>query len=294
MSSDPPDGISLILERIMTSPGLTPGERAVADFYERSLPGAAFMNLQQVSQASGVSTATVARFARRLGFADFRALADVVRAEARAGLERPAHRLRSNQRGAGPAEGDVPAQRFDLALHDLSATQEGLSRSEFDRAVALIVDLSRPLYLAAVASGQPLLAHSAMLLGYARGDVTVLDGVDRWAQALAGLDGTAVVLAAAYDRDPLPLLRLLALAQREGAATIVVTNRRSSALFEFADVRLPVVTSRQGAVFGSRVATLALFEALVEAVLAATPSALTRASRIEERFDEFGIHPGRS
>lgn len=303
-----------MIDRIIDTADLTPGERAVADFYERSMPGAAFMNLEQVSQASSVSTATVTRFARKLGFADFRALARAVQAEARAGLERPVHRMEPGGHGSigrGGSDGrsdrgahagsdaesaadDELKRHFDTAIGDLSATSATIRRADFAAAAQLLADATRPLYLVAVASGQPLLMSVAMLLRYARGDVTVLDGADRWAHAAAGLDERAVLLATAYDRDSPLLGRLLAYAKRHGATTIVIANRRTSSLFEFADVRLPIVTRRGGAIFGSRAAMLVLLEALVDAVVRSAPADSGRAARIEEIFDELGVHPSRT
>lgn len=299
-----------MIDRIIDTADLTPGERAVADFYERSMPGAAFMNLAQVSQASSVSTATVTRFARKLGFADFRALARAVQAEARAGLERPMHRMEPGGHGSighGGSDGgsdsgsdaesaadDELKRRFDTAIGDLSATSATIRREDFAAAAQLLADATRPLYLVAVASGQPLLMSVAMLLRYARGDVTVLDGADCWAHAAAGLDERAVLLATAYDRDSPLLVRLLAYAKRHGATTIVIANRRSSSLFEFADVRLPVITRAGDAAFGSRAAMLVLLEALVDAVVQSAPADSGRAARIEEIFEELGVHPSRA
>lgn len=273
--------------RIAATTDLTPGERGVAEFYLDSWPGSAFLALAAVSQASGVSTATVTRFAHRIGFDDFRALSAWLKGHARMELEHPDDRRRR-------LEGSThsPLQlAFARAGHDLRASLESLDPTEFDRAAALVGDAGRPLILAAVASGQPLMEHAGLLLSYLRDGVQVLQGVDRWAHQLAGLDARSVVLAAAYDRDPIPVSGLLQLTRASGATSVLVTNRPTSPLLALADVRL-VLTTERGAMFGSRVATVCVLEALVDSVSRAAGVHTDRAEAIERAFTALGIHSG--
>lgn len=276
-----------VLDRCSRAGSLTASEQAVAEFYASALPGAAFMNQRQVAAAARVSTASVTRLARKLGFGDFRELAASLSADARQVLERPGDRLERPLEGAAEPLGD----RFRRASGDLAATREALADERFAQAVELLCDTERPLLLAAVASGRPLLDHTGLLLSYLRAGVRVLGGTDRWPHELAGLDARAVVLATAYDRDPLPLLRLLHHAGGTGAATIVITNVATSPLLALADVPLRIVTS-EGTPFGSRVALLAALEALTDGVAARLQPDRGRADAIERVFAALDIHPG--
>ncbi|MDO4918340.1 MurR/RpiR family transcriptional regulator [Kocuria sp.] len=260
---------------------LTSSEQSVAGFYARSLPGAAFMNLQQVASASGVSTASVTRFARKLGYEDFRGMAASLQGDARSVLERPGDRL-----GTTPAADD----RFSRAAADLQATAASLDTGSVHRGVELLADTTRPVLLAAVASGQPLVEHTGLLLSYLRGNVRVLGGTDRWAHEIADLTARHVVLVTAYDRDPLPVLHLVERARSIGASTIAVTNVATSPLLSSAEVPLRISTA-PGTPFGSRVALLAALETLVDGVAAAQPEGRRRADAIEQSFDALGIHP---
>ena len=78
----------------LASADLTARERDVACFYEDRLPGAALLNLEEVCQGVGVSSATVARFARKLGYADFRDMTRSLRTRVRHDLSLPVERLR--------------------------------------------------------------------------------------------------------------------------------------------------------------------------------------------------------
>ena len=297
-----------LLQRIAACRDLTTGERAVASFYEDSYPGAALLNLQDVCAATGVSTATVTRFARKLGYADFRGLRRSLRAEARSHLDVPRDRLaRLGSRAAGrrattattastgptattgSAKTSAPThleQRFAVAAGDLGATARGVDPAVFEQVVGLIADTDRPLVLGAVASGQPLLHYFSLLLSYVRGDVTLLDGADRWAHSLAGLQPNAVVIGAAFDRYPVPVQRLLRFARGRGATTVLITNRRSSPLTTDADLSL-FVASHADPMFRSRVGLLFLLEALLDAVADRIPQ-VERAADVERVFSLMG------
>lgn len=308
-----------LLQRIAACRDLTTGERTVASFYEDSYPGAALLSLQDVCAATGVSTATVTRFARKLGYADFRGLRRALRAEARSHLDVPRDRLaRLGSRAAGrhattattgstatsgsrattgSAKTSAPThleQRFAVAAGDLAATARGVDPAVFETVVGLIADTDRPLVLGAVASGQPLLHYFSLLLRYVRGDVTLLDGADRWAHSLAGLQPNAVVIGAAFDRYPVPVQRLLRFARGRGATTVLITNRRSSPLTADADLSL-FVASHADPMFRSRVGLLFLLEALLDAVAEQVPQ-VERAADVERVFSLMGgyLAPGDS
>ena len=84
--------IAPFLDRL-ASARLTARELDVARFYEDNLPGAALLNLEEVCRAVGVSSATVGRFARKLGYSDFRAMSRSLRAGVREDLSLPVERL---------------------------------------------------------------------------------------------------------------------------------------------------------------------------------------------------------
>ena len=180
----------------LASARLTARELDVARFYEDNLPGAALLNLEEVCCAVGVSSATVGRLARKLGYSDFRAMSRSLRTGVREELSLPVERLRRMHDDAAPSPQSVLERRVSAAQEVLSGCSSAIDTEAFARTCALVSDASRPLYLGAVATGRPLMQYFGLLLSYLRGGVTVLDGPDRWAHALSGLEADAVVLAA--------------------------------------------------------------------------------------------------
>ena len=262
---------------------LTARELDVARFYEDNLPGAALLNLEEVCRAVGVSSATVGRFARKLGYSDFRTLSRSLRAGVREELSLPVERLRRMHDDAAPLPRSVLEQRVGAAQEVLSGCSSAIDTEAFTRACELVGDADRPLYLGAAATGRPLMQYFGLLLSYLRGGVTILDGTDHWAHSLAGLEANAVVLAATFDRHPAPVEALLRLAGQRGATSILLTNRRTGPLVPLADILLTTPLATQEAMFRTRVATLIVLEAILDAVAAEHPEHL-RAESVEEIF----------
>ena len=105
-----PSEDSPFLDRLASAP-LTAREFDVARFYEDNLPGAALLNLEEICRAVGVSSATVGRFARKLGYSDFRTLSRSLRADVREELSLPVDRLRRMHDDAAPSPQSALEQR---------------------------------------------------------------------------------------------------------------------------------------------------------------------------------------
>ena len=94
---------------------LTPAERRVCDALLGDYPVAGLQSITRLAEAAGVSTPTVIRLARKLGFDGFPELQSALRDEASAQMRAPIHR-----REAWPAgRTDLPAFRaFAEAVFD--------------------------------------------------------------------------------------------------------------------------------------------------------------------------------
>jgi len=265
-------------DRLAGAEGLTRSEAALARFYESSLPGAAMLNLEQVCAATGVSTATVGRFARALGYSGFRDMARSAQAELFTRLDHPVDRIPEEPTGSEL----VLVSRFDRARRDLDGTQASLDPAALEQAGSLLSDPDRSVYLAAIASGQPVMEHFSLLARHLRSGITMLPGQDQWAHALSGIRAGDVVMASAFDRAPAAIEGLLRLAEEQGAVRILVTNR-TSPLVKHADVLLRVRTGREG-VFRSRVPLLVTLECLLDLMAEKCPDPQHHAEVIERTF----------
>ena len=71
---------------------LTPTDAVIARYCEDSFPHLALENLDEISAATGTSTASVTRFVRKLGYVSFRDFSRSLREEVAANFDLPSDR----------------------------------------------------------------------------------------------------------------------------------------------------------------------------------------------------------
>lgn len=268
---------------------LPPSEQAVGSYLSNNLPGAALLNLQQISARAGVSTATVTRFARRLGYSGFKEFNSALRSHAQLAMERPMDRMGSGRNMELP-ESTTLSRRFHLVAENTALTRDSLDPVALKRAVELISDESRPLYVGAIASGEFLMGHFASLAAYLRGNMVFLGGgTDHWPHTVAGMTHEAVVLVSSVDRCPTAIKALLTFARRRGATTIWVSNWPGASGSGAADINLRF-HNHSDTVFRTRTSLLAVLELLLDSMAARLGTSTARAEDIEEMFALLNTH----
>ncbi|MDO5618261.1 MAG: MurR/RpiR family transcriptional regulator [Kocuria sp.] len=307
--------LASVVEKIASAGELPPGESAVAGYLGRALPGAALLNLQQLSDRAGVSTATVTRFAKRLGYSGFKSFNAALRRHAHHHLQHPGDRLAAHHVNTAvttdrdaqhPGDSDTLGRRAELVQKNVQATSVSVDPDALARVVDLLAQEARPLYLAAVASGHFVMAHFASLLAYLRGNTVLLGpGTDHWPHAVAGMPSDAVVLASSVDRDPAAIKALMLYADRRGATTVLISNA-PAATTPWVQIHLEF-NNTSDAVFRSRTPLLTVLEALLDGVAAAQDHGAhpedqargvlggspSRADDLEEMFALLGTHTPR-
>lgn len=181
---------------------LTPRERALADFVLSNLEQVPMMTSTQIALESGVSVATVTRFAQNLGLSGFLELRDLLRSELRA-----AYRPGSPEDSAGfvadfwRAEAEnlqkattIPEeaiQQFATALAEAGTVWVGGVQTMRPIAAGLeyLLSLFRPRVQLLV---EDVRTHPEILLDVEPGDVAVLFTVRRYAKATTRL-GEALI-----------------------------------------------------------------------------------------------------
>jgi DNA-binding MurR/RpiR family transcriptional regulator len=271
----------VINDEIFTRMGeLSPAEKKVARVLLASYPSAGLESAATLAKSAGTSTPTVLRLVSRLGigsYPDFqRRLRDEITNHMRSPVSRTEHG-KLHRDDAGPLPGAVADKVAMIESMALSVPP-----SEFDRAVNALA--SRPRHVAI--SGGFFTRYLAML--FATQLDQAIDNVDFLAEPLGrdvgkylslGPGSVAVILD--FRRYELLSTRAAALAKRQGATVIVITDQELSPAVDSADIVLPVTVD--GIPFDSVVGVVALLETIVEAVLlAAGDRGLARMKQWEE------------
>ena len=252
-----------VLERLAKLDDLTPSERRLAQYMENNFPQAAVANLEEISGRNAVSTATVTRFAKRLGFENFRDFSRTLKDEIATNFDLPFQRsATSNEQNLADDPAELLRWHLELGQMNLQRTLEQVDAASFSAVLDLISNPERKLYLMSFATGRLLLHYFYLLAKYHRGNICMLDGPDRLVHDVIDAHSSSVLLATSFDRHPVPTHSVLRHFHDIGGETILITNRRSSPLLKYAKHRL-FVHAEAKTIFKSRNAMLVMLEALV-------------------------------
>lgn len=213
---------------------LTPAERLLADVLLSDYPVAGLQSITRLADTGGVSTPTVIRLARKLGFEGFPEMQDALREEASARFKEPILK----REGWPERRGDSPAFRgfAEAAFDNLNRTIERLDPATFDATAEILSDSARPLFLT---GGRITRSNADYLFNHlqiVRPNVTLLSSSPNvWPQYLLDMNESAVLVVfdiRRYERD---LEQLAKLAKARGATLVLFTDQWGSAIARVAD-----------------------------------------------------------
>lgn len=254
---------------------LTPSERQIAEWAERSFEQLAFLTVNEVSRETGVSEATIVRFARKLDFDSFSALQRAVQAA----VQRQYSVGNRLQALAGADEGPL-AHAYQRDLENLRRTYEQVDEESFNAAVRAIAHAPKVMVIGLRASAGAAL-YIAFALNLVRPQVVqIRQDLDNVHDQLLDLAPGDVLIAVSLARPTRKTLEVVQEAkQRYGVTVVAFSSSRVAALTQRADHVLLV--GAEGT-FNSYAATFSLAGALLDAVAAALhDSATARLRRLD-------------
>ena len=261
---------------------LTAVEGKLAVVLARQYPEAALLSARGMAAAAGTSQASVTRFARKLGYADFAELRAELAVDMRARLVSPPKRLSVD---AASRRKTVTVLLREVIARDranLDATLHMIDESQLD-AVArrLAHDPRSPIYIAGAKKGGIVASYFAMQLAQLRPGVRLLSLSELLADNI--LDLTSVDLLVVFEprRATAPLIRLLEEARSLGTQVVAFTDEHPPAILRAADFLFRTKVDAIS-LFDSYAAMFALCDALLAALVQHAPKAVrARAERLE-------------
>jgi DNA-binding MurR/RpiR family transcriptional regulator len=265
---------------------LTPSERRIAETVLAGPEVVAFGTVADLAAAADAGTATVVRFATKLGYDGYSQLQASIRHDLTGQLRPAVERIRDAPTTGGAA---LLARHLEAEVSNVRATLEGVDAASLEGAVALLADTSRPVLVLSGVASRGVATQFVGDLEQLRPTCRLLDGnpIDIVRTlALVGAAGTVVAL------DLRRYERWLIDAQREavanGASVVAITDSVLSPLARAADHTFVVEAASAGP-FDSHVGTLALLDLLVADVATALrASATERLDRLEAAWQRAG------
>lgn len=201
---------------------LTAAERRLSAVLEADQLVAGLQSITRLAEMAEVSTPTVIRLARKLGFEGFPDFQNAMREDVAARIKQPLAKFRAAREEAR----DHIISRFaEAASTNINRTLDRLDLTEFDNIAALLSDPARRLHLLGGRITRSNAHYFFNHLQIIRPQVTLLDSSpSAWPQALLDMDARSVLVIFDIRRYERELERLATLAVDQGATIVLFTD----------------------------------------------------------------------
>ena len=270
-----------IAERLrVQAPRFTVAEKKLAQALQSDYPVCGLASMPEFARRASVSTPSVLRFAKKLGFAGFPAFQKALRAELSARLQNPI--IRQEKWAAEAPKSHVLNRFAQAALENLKTVLQLIDHREFDAVASLIANPRVNVHVLGGRITGALAHYLATHLQMARASVFEVPlAQSLWPQHLLEISATSVLLVFDVRRYDVSMREFAASAKRRGAKVVLITDTWMSPIARFAvhslPLRIEVPTS-----WDSHVVSLFVAETLVAAVVEKTwPRTQTRIAELE-------------
>jgi DNA-binding MurR/RpiR family transcriptional regulator len=260
--------------------------RAIADYVLRNQVRVTALGIEELADACDVSTATISRFARDLGFKNYAAMRGAV-AETLQSVLQPVEKLRSTI-ARRAAKASPALESLGYAEAAITATSRALAGTQIDR-IGAVLTKARSVYVLGFGLSSFLAGALAMhVQPFCRHvvEVAASGGTEVAASHLATITDRDVLVVISLPRYTLDVVPLTRFARDAGATIVSITDSPASPLAElghhvlYAHSAHPVLPS-------SSSAALAVIEALAVALMTSNKANVAKAARHTEAIAAY-------
>jgi DNA-binding MurR/RpiR family transcriptional regulator len=260
--------------------------RTVAEYLLRNPFRVAAVGIEELAEQAGVSTASVSRFARHIGFAGYPALRAAL-ADALQTVLQPVEKLRASIERS--ADGPAPLYAsLESSVNNLQASASGIEPKLVER---LIDRLTRAHAVYVMGFGLSSHIAGSLALGlqpFCSQVISVVEygGTEVAAGRLMNIGPDDVLIVISFPRYALDVLRLTQYARARKAFVVAMTDSPASPLASLGDALL-VARSDHPVLPSSFVAPLAVAEALIAALMVSNKRNVNKAARLTEAISSY-------
>ncbi len=270
-----------IQERMET---LTPSERQLVGALLQDYPVSGLGSITEVARLANVSTPTVIRTARKLGFEGFPDMQGAIRDEIAAQIREPISRRDAGR--ANTSDEHTLNQFADAVSSNIHNTLQRLNPDVFDAVVKILADPKRHIYLAGGRITRSNADYFFNHLQIIRPNVTLLSQTPNvWPQYLLDMGRKSVLILFDIRRYETDMARLARLARDRDCTIVLFTDQWGSPISRLADHCFHALVEAPSS-WDSTVAIMLIVEALIADIQAARWE--DSKGRIEELESMFG------
>ena len=240
----------------------TVSEKKLADFMLSTQDTLAYLSISQLADGAGVAEATVSRFCRRLGFANYAAFKLTA---ANTSLRfKPANNPLSGQIEQTDSVSDICRKLYSAEIEAIGQTMDVLDETAIIRAADLLEKAPRVLCMGQ--GGSMLIAQEAAHL-FSTVDNHFIPVMDSHLQAMAAamMDPDDVILFFSYSGSTRAMMETLTLAKKQQGRVILVTRFPNSPGAAISDIVLQCGANEnplQSGSIAARIAQMYLLDVL--------------------------------
>lgn len=274
-----------VAERIRAGfDGLTRAERQLANAMLANYPVLGLDSITAVAVASEVSTPTVVRMAKKLGYSGFPELQAALRGELEATISNP---IAKRDRWATAPDEHIINRFADMATQNLRQTLRQLNPEMFNAVVALLADPGRSIHIVGGRITRSLAEYLFTHLQVIRPAVVQIGANSNiWPHYVLNMQAGDVLVVFDVRRYEQELLRLVDMARARNVELVLFTDQWGSPVSKYATHSFHARIEAPSA-WDSSVVTLFIVEALIAAVQDASWEVTrTRMGELEKLFDQ--------
>jgi DNA-binding MurR/RpiR family transcriptional regulator len=244
---------------------LTKNEARAAAELLSNYPLAGLQPIARFAADAGVSAQCVLRLIAKLGLENYGAFQDRLREELATLLQSPRGRLLTHEVGKTAAPDFMVAFR-DRLTRNIVETLNAIQRAELNKAVSLITDNKKNIFVVGGRLTQSAALHLATHLHAMRPRVTLIEGQSSaWPDTIVDMGHQTTLIAFDIRRYQNDVVRLCDLAAERGARVILICDSRDAPAARKAAITFVAQTTSISA-WDSFAALTALSELLIAGV----------------------------
>ena len=224
---------------------MTKLQRKVADYVLSDPIQAAFMTVDQLAHAVGVSTATVVRFSTELqysGYAEFQGeLQEYLKHKAK-----PSAKLLISKHNPEAFDQDLISGNTQLVLNNIERTMESLSIQTMENIADKLLQ-AKTIYCVGLRTSSCVSSYLGFNLGRMLDAPCILcHNTGDYAEQIRRITSGDLVFAVTMSRYSRQIVEFTKLAKQKGAVIVAVTDGFASPLAQYADYQMVARTASDG------------------------------------------------
>jgi DNA-binding MurR/RpiR family transcriptional regulator len=260
--------------------------KAIADYLLRNQVRVTAFGIEELADSCKVSTATISRFARDIGFKNYAAMRSSVAQNLQAVLQ-PVEKLRNNFARREDARSPA-SESLEYAGANIGATAMALAAGDVDLVVKKLTR-AKAVYVLGFGLSSHLAGILAMhLQPFCQQVIEVAGhgGTEVAAGHLANITAKDVLVVLSFPRYALDVIRLTNFARDHGACIVSITDAPASPLAALGDFVLYAESSHP-ILPSSATAAVAVIEALAVSLMASSKANVAKAARLTEAISAY-------